>query len=97
MNRFAKLFFCSILFFFATKELIAKNIWVLDKELSDFRFELPVLLNKNVEGKFTIFDGSVVIDLENEENNRAFFFVEIYSMELNYHEYKDLLLSNTFF
>ena len=39
MNRFAKLFFCFSLFFFATKELIAKNI-------------LPDFIAKIAEEKF---------------------------------------------
>ena len=97
MISFAKLFFCALLIYFNTKNLNANNIWIIDKELSEINFELSVLLAKNVKGKFEKFDGSVVIDLNNKENNRAFFSVEINSMQLNYQKYKELLFSNIFF
>ena len=63
--------------------MIAKNTWILDKELSESTFELPVLLANKIRGQFTKFDGSVVMDQENKENNRVFFSIQINSMDLN--------------
>ena len=97
MNKFAKLFFCIISVCFVTKQLIAQNIWILDEKLSEIKFELPVLLANNVEGQFNKFEGYVVIDIDNRENNRAFISVNINSIELNYKEYKNLLFSDIFF
>jgi len=97
MKNFAKYFFCFNFISLHTKNIEAENIWILDKELSEIKFELPVLLAKNVNGQFTKFDGSIVIDLKNKENNRALFFVNINSMELNYKKQRKLLLSDIFF
>jgi len=97
MKNFAKYIFCFISISLHTKNIKAENIWVLDKELSEIKFELPVLLVEDVNGQFTKFDGSVLIDLKNKENNRALFFVNINSMELNYKKQKGLLLSDIFF
>ena len=93
MNIFAKFIFCTILIFYSDK-IIAKETWILDKELSEITFELPILLFKKVQGEFSEFDGYVVID---QESNRALFSIKINSMELNYEKYKELLLSNIFF
>ena len=54
--------------------ILAKENWILDKELSIINFELPVFLAKNVQGKFTQIEGLVEIDLEtkkklNEKND----------------------------
>ena len=97
MNKSAKLFFCTILIYFFTNNLFAKTVWNLDKELSEINFELPVLLANKIQGKFEKFEGFVVIDTDNNENNRAFFSVHINSMKLNYKKYRELLLSNIFF
>ena len=94
MKKFSKFIFCILLIFCYSNKITAKNTWVLDKELSKIKFELPVLFTKKVEGQFVEFDGFVVID---QENNRALFSVQINSMEINYDKYKDILLSNIFF
>ena len=94
---FAKFIFCTVLILLYSSKIIAKNTWILDKELSEITFELPVLLANKIRGQFTKFDGSVVIDQENKENNRALFSIQINSMNLNYDKYKELLLSNVFF
>ena len=97
MNNFAKIIFCTFLILLYSSKNFAKNTWILDKELSEIKFELPVLLANKVKGHFTTFDGTVVIDQENKANNGALFSVQINSLELNYDKYKKLLLSNIFF
>ena len=92
-----------IIFFFFTliilnfNQLSAQNKWILDTELSEIKFELPVLLSNNVKGHFSLFEGYVVVDKKNKKNNRAIFSVQINSIELNYAKYKEILLSNIFF
>ena len=94
MNFFLKFI---LILFFITNKVHAQNKWVIEKELSIITFEIPVLLTKDVNGKFNKFDGYVVIDLENEKNNKAIFSVEINSLEINYDKYIDLLFSDVFF
>ena len=71
--------------------------WILDKSLSTIEFELPVLFAKNVKGSFNTIDGFVELDLNQKENNKAIFYVEVNDLDMNYIKYKDLLLSNVFF
>ena len=66
----------SIIFFFFTPTIVAKETWVLDKELSTITFELPVFIAKNVKGEFTEIEGLVEIDVKEKENNKAIFTVE---------------------
>ena len=86
-----------LIFLLFTKFTIASERWVLDKSLSTIEFELPVLFAKNVKGKFNTIDGFVQLDVDQKENNKAIFSVEINDIEMNYLKYKDLLLSNIFF
>ena len=71
--------------------------WILDKSLSTIEFELPVLFAKNVKGSFNTIDGFVELDLNQKENNKAIFYVEVNDLDMNYIKYKDLLLSDVFF
>ena len=87
----------SIIFIFITPIVVAKETWVLDKELSTITFELPVFLMKNVKGEFTEIEGLVEIDVEKKENNKGVFTVNINSIKMNYKKYRDLLLSDIFF
>ena len=87
-------FFCIFLLSFS---LESKESWLLDKDLSSIKFELPVLFAKNVSGEFKEIEGLVEIDIKNKKNNKAIFAVEINSVEMNYNKYKTLLLSNIFF
>ena len=75
----------------------AKDIWILDKNLSTIKFELPVLLMNNVEGEFLNFKGLVEIDLEGYKNNKAIFSATLDTIEMNYPKYKNLLLGDIFF
>ena len=84
-------------YFLLTKFIVAKEIWVLDKDLSAISFELPVFLMPNVKGEFKEIEGLVEIDLDKNKNNKAVFSVNINSIEMNYDKYKELLLSKTFF
>ena len=88
-------FFLFLLIF--TLNLKAKENWILDRNLSSIEFELPVLLLKNVKGKFTDIEGLVEIDIDSKKNNKAIFSVSIKSIDMNYKKYKDLLLSKIFF
>ena len=69
---------------FYSNNIASKNIWTIDKKLSEIKFEVPVLLGKKIKGQFKEFDGFVVIDLDNKENNKALFSVQINSIEFNY-------------
>ena len=71
--------------------------WALDKTLSTIEFELPVLFAKNVKGKFNSIEGFVELNLDQKENNKAIFSVKIDDLDMNYFNYKNLLLSNIFF
>ena len=75
----------------------AAERWILDKSLSTIEFELPILFAKNVKGSFNTIDGFVELDLNQKENNKAIFYVEVNDLDMNYIRYKDLLLSNVFF
>ena len=81
---------------FVSLQVYAKDKWIVDKNLSTIKFELPVLLLDNAEGKFVDFDGLIEIDLQNYKNNKAIFSVTLDSVEMNYKEYKNLLLGSTF-
>ena len=76
---------------------IAKERWILDKEISEITFEVPVLLAENVMGKFNNIDGFVEIDTLDQKNNKAILSVNINSLEMNYKKYKNLILSDIFF
>ena len=98
MIKYKKLIFCLIFFIFQSFAIEANNIWSIDKGLSEIKFELPILFGDNIEGKFTEFDGNVIIDQKNNKNNiRAVFYVQINSLELNKDKYKKILLSDGFF
>jgi len=85
-----------IFFIFCSTNLISKEIWILDKDLSIINFEIPIFIAPNAKGKFNEIDGLVEIDDE-KENNKAIFSVKINSIEINYDKYKDLILSEIFF
>ena len=76
---------------------IAKERWILDKEISEITFEVPVLLAENVMGKFNTINGFVEIDTLDQKNNKAILSVNINSLEMNYKKYKNLILSDIFF
>ena len=82
---------------FYPSHLVAKETWILDQNLSSINFELPVLLAKNVQGKFKEMNGIIEIDLENKKNNKAVFSVNLDSVEMNYKNFKSLLLGKIFF
>ena len=92
-----KFFFIFLLFFYFPNFTYASERWILDKTLSTIEFELPVLFAKNVKGKFNTIEGFVELDVNQKENNKAIFYVEINNLDMNYIKYKDLLLSNIFF
>ena len=75
----------------------ASERWVLDKSLSTVEFELPVLFAKNVKGTFNTIEGFIELDVNQKENNKAIFYVEVKDLDMNYSKYKDLLLSDIFF
>ena len=75
---------------------IAKERWILDKEISEITFEVPVLLAENVMGKFNTINGFVEIDTLDQKNNKAILSVNINSLEMNYKKYKNLILSDIF-
>jgi len=85
-----------LLIFFISNSYAAEK-WIIDKNLSSIKFELPVLFATNVKGEFKNIDGFVEIDLDNNKNNKALLSVEIESVESNYKKYRDLLLGPIFF
>ena len=92
-----KFFFILFIFFNLPNLTYASERWLLDKTLSTIEFELPVLFAKNVKGTFNTMEGFVELDVNQKENNKAIFYVEINDLDMNYTKYKDLLLSNIFF
>ena len=92
-----KIFLFFLLFFILPNLTYASERWVLDKSLSTVEFELPVLFAKNVKGTFNTIEGFIELDVNQKENNKAIFYVEVKDLDMNYIKYKDLLLSNIFF
>ena len=92
---FLKIIF--IIFIFISFKTLAKETWVLDKNLSTISFRIPVLILKDVVGEFKEIEGLVEIDTKNKKDNKAIFSVKIDSIDINYIEYKELLMSETFF
>ena len=92
-----KFFLFIFLFISSSNITYASERWVLDKSLSTIEFELPVLFAKNVKGRFNTIEGFVELDVDQKENNKAIFYVEVNDLDMNYIKYKDLLLSNVFF
>ena len=88
------IFFYTILI---SKFLIAAETWVVDNKISEISFEVPVLFASNVEGKFIDFNGLVQIDINENQDNKAIFYVSINSIETNYKKYRNLLLGPIFF
>ena len=94
LNLSVFIFFYTILI---SKFLIAAETWVVDNKISEISFEVPVLFASNVEGKFIDFDGLVQIDINENQDNKAIFYVSINSIETNYKKYRNLLLGPIFF
>ena len=92
-----KVIFSLFFIFLYCKQIVANDLWTIDKNISIIEFEVPVLFAKNVAGKFNKFDGFVSLDLSNQNNNKALINVNIESLDLNYKRYKDLVLSEVFF
>ncbi len=92
-----KFFIISLVLLIFISKSNAKEKWVIDKNISKIKFELPVLFATNVIGEFKNIDGFVEIDVKDKKNNKAIISVEINSIESNYEKYRDLLLSPIFF
>ena len=92
-----KFFLFIFLFISSSNVTYASERWMLDKSLSTVEFELPVLFAKNVKGRFNTLEGFVELDVNQKENNKAIFYVEVNDLDMNYIKYKNLLLSNVFF
>ena len=92
-----KVIFSFFFIFLYCKQSAANDLWTIDENISSIEFEVPVLLTKNVIGKFNEFDGFVSLDLSNQNNNKALINVRIDSLVINYKRYKDLVLSEVFF
>ena len=85
------------LIFFSSFQLFATEKWIIDKNASYIKFELPVLFANNVKGEFKEISGFVELNLDNKNNNKAIISVDISSIKINYEKYLDLLLSEIFF
>ena len=72
MNSTLNITISSIIFFLFTHTIIAKETWFIDKELSTITFELPVLLMKNVKGKFTEIEGLIDIDIKEKKITKQY-------------------------
>ena len=94
---FKNLFIIFSIFLAFNSNTNAKEKWIIDKNISNIAFEVPVLFAKNVNGKFKNLDGFVEIDLINNQNNKAIISVEIDNVDINYTKYKNLILSPIFF
>ena len=69
-----KVIFSLFFIFLYCKQSAANDLWTIDKNISSIEFEVPVLLTKNVIGKFNEFDGFVSLDLSNQNNDEVFVF-----------------------
>ena len=69
-----KVIFSLFFIFLYCKQSAANDLWTIDKNISSIEFEVPVLLTKNVVGKFNEFDGFVSLDLSNQNNDEVFVF-----------------------
>ena len=96
-KKIFKKFYLLLILLFLCSYIQANEKWIIDKNLSEITFEVPVLFATNVVGEFTNFDGFVEIDVKNKKNNKAILSVEIDSLEINYKRYKDLILGPKFF
>ncbi len=96
-KKIVKKFYLLLILLFLCSYIQANEKWIIDKNLSEITFEVPVLFATNVSGEFTNFDGFVEIDVKNKKNNKAILSVEIDSLEINYKRYKDLILGPKFF
>ena len=96
-KKIVKKFYLLLILLFLCSYIQANEKWIIDKNLSEITFEVPVLFATNVVGEFTNFDGFVEIDVKNKKNNKAILSVEIDSLEINYKRYKDLILGPKFF
>ena len=94
-SKLFQILFCILIF--ASSQISASEKWIIDKNISYIKFELPVLFAKNVKGEFKKIDGFVEIDRDDKINNKAIISVDISSIEINYKKYLDLLLSEIFF
>ena len=92
-----KYFFLLCFFSIFPSLLEASERWVLDKKLSKIEFELQVLFARNVQGEFKSIEGFIELDVNEKKNNKAIFSVQVDDIEMNYIQFKDLLLSNIFF
>ena len=92
-----RVIFSLFFIFLYCKQSAANDLWSIDENISSIEFEVPVLLTKNVIGKFNEFDGFVSLDLSNQNNNKALINVRIDSLDINYKRYKDLVISEVFF
>ena len=73
----------------------AKEIWLLDEDLSVIKFEVPVFLAKNVTGQFNHIEGFIELN-EKEEIAKTLILAKIESIDINYKKYYELILSDTF-
>ncbi len=96
-KKIVKKFYLLLILLFLSSYIQANEKWVIDKNLSEITFEVPVLFATNVSGKFKNFNGFVEIDVKNKKNNKAILSVEIESLETNYEKYRDLILGPKFF
>ena len=76
--------YSKVCIFLISTNCIAKEKWVIDKDISKITFEVPVLFASDVKGEFKNIDGFVEIDLENKKNNKALVSADIQSIEINY-------------
>ena len=46
--------------FFFSFNIVSKEVWVLDNDLSAIKFELPILLINDVKGEFKKIEGLII-------------------------------------
>ena len=78
-----KIFLFFLLLYILPNLTHASERWVLDKSLSKVEFELPVLFAKNVKGTFNTIEGFIELDVNQKENNKAIFYVEVKDLDMN--------------
>ena len=68
MKLFLFIFFS---FIFLLSSAFSKENWILDKNISTIKFELPIFLASNVKGEFKEIQGLVEIDLDQKKDQKV--------------------------
>jgi len=67
--------------------------WIIDKAHSNLEFSVRHMMIANVKGRFTKFDGDIILDPENIENSKFKIEIDASSIYTNEEDRGQLLLA----